>query len=159
MADAATMAGLAFANAFLGVGHALAHAVGARFPVPHGRLTGIFLPHVLRYNAAVPTKFAPAPGYVAYVAPERYARLGALLGLGGADAAERRERFFEHVERVLADVGTPRTVAEAGVDSAAYDALRPELVRLAFADPSLRTNPRMPLLVELEGLLRAGGGR
>ena len=158
MADAATIAGMAFSNAFLGVGHALAHAVGSRFAVPHGRLGGVFLPHVLRYNAALPTKFVPAPGYVAYVAPTRYARLGELLGLGGADAGEQRERFFRRIDRLLTDVGMPRTLAEAGVEAAAFGAALPDLVRLAFADPSLRTNPRMPLLTEIEELLTAGHG-
>ena len=75
MANAATIAGLAFSNAFVGVNHALAHAVGARFHLTHGRANGIFLPHVMRYNAAIPTKFMPAPGYSAYVAPEKYAQL------------------------------------------------------------------------------------
>ena len=63
MANAATIAGLAFSNAFVGVCHALAHAVGARFGIPHGRAIGIFLPHVLRYNAELPSKFMPAPSY------------------------------------------------------------------------------------------------
>ena len=72
MANAATLAGLAFSNAFVGTNHALAHAVGARFALPHGRTNGIFLPHVLRYNAGMPTKFMPAPGYSSYVAPDKY---------------------------------------------------------------------------------------
>jgi Alcohol dehydrogenase, class IV len=62
MANAATIAGLAFSNAFVGLNHALAHAVGARFGIAHGRANAIFLPHVLRYNASLPSKFMPAPG-------------------------------------------------------------------------------------------------
>ena len=83
MANAATIAGLAFSNAFVGVNHALAHAVGARFGIAHGRANAIFLPHVLRYNASLPSKFMPAPGYSAYVAPEKYAQIAWVLGLGG----------------------------------------------------------------------------
>ena len=83
MANAATIAGLAFSNAFLGINHALAHAVGARFGIAHGRANAIFLPHVLRYNASLPTKFMPAPGYSAYVAPEKYAQIAWVIGLGG----------------------------------------------------------------------------
>ena len=78
MANASTIAGLAFSNAFVGVNHALAHSVGAVFGIPHGRANGIFLPHVLRYNAQIPSKFMPAPGYSTYMAPDKYAQRGAL---------------------------------------------------------------------------------
>ena len=101
MANAATIAGLAFANAFVGVNHALAHAVGAQFGLSHGRVNGIFLPHVMRYNASLPTKFMPAPGYGAYVAPEKYATLGWVL-FGGHDPDEQRRRLFTHVDSLLA---------------------------------------------------------
>ncbi len=155
MANAATIAGLAFSNAFVGVNHALAHAVGARFNIAHGRANGLFLPHVMRYNAAVPRKFMPAPGYSAYAAPDKYAQLGWMVGLGGAGAEEQRERFFGRVEALLDDVGIPRSLADAGVEPQAFESAVPELARAAFEDPSLRTNPRMPLLQELEELLRA----
>ena len=154
MANAATLAGLAFSNAFLGVNHALAHAVGAEFHIPHGRANAILLPHVLRYNAALPTKFMPSPGYGSYVAPQKYAQLGYVL-VGGRDEPERRARLFGAVDELLATVGMPRTLKEAGVDEADFEAALPRLVAAAAADPSLRTNPRMPLLVELTGLLRA----
>lgn len=159
MANAATIAGLAFSNAFLGVNHALAHAVGARFGVAHGRANGIFLPHVLRYNAAVPEKFMPAPGYSAYVAPEKYAQIAWVLGLGGHGEAAARERLFARVDELLAAVGIPRSLREHGIDERAWTAALPELGRAAFADPSGRTNPRMPLLTELAALLEAGYGR
>ncbi len=154
MANAATIAGLAFSNAFVGVNHALAHAVGARFGIPHGRANAIFLPHVMRYNAALPTKFMPAPGYSAYVAPEKYAMLGWVI-FGGRTDEERRERLFTHVDDLLTLLGMPRTLREAGVDEQSFRASLPDLARLAFNDPSLRTNPRMPLLVEILELLNA----
>ena len=157
MANAATIAGLAFSNAFVGVNHALAHAVGARFGLSHGRVNGIFLPHVMRYNAALPTKFMPAPGYGAYVAPDKYATLGWVL-FGGRGPDEQRRRLFDRVDELLATVGIPRTLREAGVDAADFEAAIPGLLRLAFEDPSIRTNPRMPLLGELEQLLRAAYG-
>jgi len=158
MANAATIAGLAFSNAFVGVCHALAHAVGARFGIAHGRANAIFLPHVLRYNASLPSKFMPAPGYRTYVAPERYAQISHVIGLGGHGEAERRERLFTRVDELLRAVDEPRTLAEAGVPRADFDAALPELVRAAFADPSIRTNPRIPLVSELSGLLRAAAG-
>lgn len=155
MANAATIAGLAFSNAFVGVCHALAHAVGVRFAIPHGRANGIFLPHVLRYNAAIPSKFMPAPGYTHYVAPEKYAQVGWIYGVGGHGEAERRRRFFARVDGLLDEVGMPRSLAEAGVSREAFDAALPDLVLAAFNDPSMRTNPRIPLVAELEALLRA----
>lgn len=153
MANAATIAGLAFSNAFLGVNHALAHAVGGRFHIAHGRANGIFLPHVLRYNAAIPSKFMPAPGYGSYVAPEKYATLGYVL-FGGRTDEERRARLFRAVEELLATLGMPRTLKEAGVSEDEFDRALPDLVRAAAADPALRTNPRMPLLTELGALLQ-----
>ena len=158
MANAATIAGLAFSNAFVGVCHALAHAVGGRFGVPHGRANGIFLPHVLRYNASLPSKFMPAPGYTAYVAPDKYAQIAYVFGLGGRGAEERRARLFERVDELLGEVGIPRTLAEAGVPRGEFEEALPELARAAFMDPSLRTNPRIPLVSELVDLLRAGYG-
>jgi acetaldehyde dehydrogenase/alcohol dehydrogenase len=156
MANAATIAGLAFSNAFVGVCHALAHAVGGRFGVPHGRANGIFLPHVLRYNAALPSKFMPAPGYTAYVAPDKYAQIAYVFGLGGRGAEERRARLFERVDELLDEVRIPRSLAEAGVPRDEFEAALPELARAAFMDPSLRTNPRIPMVSELVDLLRAG---
>jgi acetaldehyde dehydrogenase/alcohol dehydrogenase len=159
MANAATPAGLAFSNAFVGVCHALAHATGARFGIPHGRACGIFLPHVLRYNAALPTKFMPAPGATHYVAPEKYAQMAWVIGLGhGDDEAARRELLFARVDALLAEVGIPRSLAELGIARQDFDAALPELTRAAFDDPSLRTNPRIPLIGELTALLRAGFG-
>jgi acetaldehyde dehydrogenase / alcohol dehydrogenase len=155
MANAATIAGLAFSNAFLGVNHALAHSFGARFGVAHGRANGLFLPHVLRYNASLPRKFMPAPGYGAYVAPQKYAQAAWVLGLGGHGEETARERLFASVDDLLAAVGMPRTVADLGIDTDAYRAAIPELVQAAFQDPSGRTNPRMPLLAELAELFAA----
>ncbi len=156
MSNAATIAGLAFSNAFVGVNHALAHAVGARFGIAHGRANGIFLPHVLRYNASLPTKFMPAPGYSAYVAPQKYAQIGWVLGLGGHGEDDRRERLFGRVDGLLEAVEMPRSLSELGISREDFDTALPDLTRAAFEDPSLRTNPRMPLITELAGLLRAG---
>ena len=155
MSNAATIAGLAFSNAFVGVNHALAHAVGPRFGIPHGRANGIFLPHVLRYNASIPSKFMPAPGYSTYVAPDKYAQMGWVLGLGGSDMDERRARLFGRIDELLDAVGMPRSLAEAGVSREEFDAALPDLVKGAFSDPSIRTNPRMPMLEELASLLAA----
>ena len=155
MANAATLAGLAFSNAFVGTNHALAHAVGARFHLPHGRANGIFLPHVLRYNASLPSKFMPAPGYSAYVAPEKYAQLGRVV-FGGRGAEESRRRLFQAVDDLLDRLHMPRTLKEAGVDEAVFVAALPDLAMTSFHDLSNRTNPRMPLLAEITELLERG---
>jgi len=153
MSNAATLAGLAFSNAFVGVNHAMAHAIGARLHLPHGRANAVLLPHVLRYNASIPSKFMPAPGYSNYVAPEKFAQIGYVV-FGGHVDAEARERLFDAVDKLIAEVGLPRTLRDAGVDEAAFLAALPDLVADAFVDMSARTNPRMPLVTELEDLLR-----
>ncbi|OBF55454.1 bifunctional acetaldehyde-CoA/alcohol dehydrogenase [Mycobacterium sp. 852002-53434_SCH5985345] len=153
MSNAATLAGLAFSNAFVGTNHALAHAVGARFEIPHGRANGIFLPHVLRYNASLPSKFMPAPGYSAYVAPDKYAQLGQLI-FGGHEPDESRGRLFHGVDDLLNRLNMPRSVRECGVDEKQYLEALPALAMTAFEDLSNRTNPRMPLVSEISTLLR-----
>jgi acetaldehyde dehydrogenase / alcohol dehydrogenase len=158
MANAATIAGLAFSNAFVGLNHALAHAVGGRFGIAHGRANAIFLPHVLRYNSSLPSKFMPAAGYSAYVAPEKYAQIAWILGIAGKSETSRRERLFARVDELLAEVGEPRSLAAIGIGREEFDAAIPDLAKAAFSDPSIRTNPRIPLVVEIVGLLQAGYG-
>ncbi len=156
MANAATIAGLAFSNAFVGLNHALAHAVGAQFGIAHGRANAIFLPHVLRYNASLPSKFMPAPGYAAYIAPEKYAQCAWILGIGGRSEESRRERLFARVDELLVEVEEPHSLAQAGVPREAFEAALPDLAKAAFSDPSIRTNPRIPMLREIVALLEAG---
>jgi len=153
MADASTLAGLAFSNAFLGINHAMAHAIGVKFHIAHGRANAILLPHVLRYNASLPSKFMPAPGYSSYVAPQKYAQIGRII-FGGHDEEEQRNRLFDAVEGLIDELGMPRSMKDAGVTEEDFLAALPELVDIAFQDVCLRTNPRMPLLEELEQLLR-----
>ena len=157
MANAATIAGLAFSNAFLGVNHALAHSFGARFGVAHGRANALFLPHVLRYNAALPRKFMPAPGYGAYVAPQKYAQAAWVLGLGGHDEAVARERLFGRVDELLAAVGMPRTVAELGIDPDAYRAAIPDLVDASVPGPERTHQPADADARRARGPARRGG--
>jgi acetaldehyde dehydrogenase/alcohol dehydrogenase len=112
--------------------------------------------HVLRYNASLPRKFMPAPAYTTYVAPDKYAQMAWVHGLGGRSAEDRRERLFGQVDELLATVGMPASLSELGIARADFDAALPELADAAFADPSLRTNPRMPLLSGVLALLEAG---
>ncbi|MCW2927108.1 MAG: adhE [Thermoleophilia bacterium] len=154
--NASTMAGLAFSNAFVGVGHALAHALGSTFQVSHGTACGVFLPHVIRYNGApVPAKNMPSPTQTRWVAPDQYAQAARALGLGSSreQPEEGLERFEEAVLGLLDSVEQPRSIAALGIDEAAFREQRSRLAQLAFEDPSIRTNPRAPMIAELEALL------
>lgn len=155
MSNAATLAGLAFSNAFVGTNHALAHAVGAKFGIAHGRANAIFLPHVLRYNSGLPSKFMPAPGYSAYIAPDKYAQIGQLI-FGGHEPEDSRARLFRGVEDLLRRVEMPRSLRDMGVAEEEFLAALPGLAMTAFEDLSNRTNPRMPLVTEITELLRLG---
>jgi acetaldehyde dehydrogenase/alcohol dehydrogenase len=153
MHNAACIAGMAFSNASVGVNHALAHAFGARFGVAHGRANALMLPHVLAFNAAVPAKFMPSPYTQGYVAHHKYATVADLLGLGGDSVDEKVKNLIAATEKLLDQLGFPKSIAELGISKAEFERAVPELAEIAFADPSWRSNPRMPLLSELKELL------
>ena len=155
MHNAACIAAIAFSNASVGVNHALAHSFGARFGVPHGRANALMLPHVIAYNASVPTKFMPSPNQRAYVAHKKYATMADLLGLGGHTIEEKVQNLIGATERLLDQLGVPRSIAELGITKEDFEAALPELVERAFDDPSWRSNPRMPLMKELAELFKA----
>ena len=154
MHNAACIAALAFSNASVGVNHALAHAFGARFGVAHGRANALMLPHVIAYNAAVPTKFMPSPHQKAYTAHKKYAMIADLLGLGGNTVEDKVKNLVAATERLLDQLEIPRSIAALGISKEEFEQAVPDLVKLAFEDPSWRpTNPRMPLMSELADLL------
>jgi acetaldehyde dehydrogenase / alcohol dehydrogenase len=149
MHNAACIAAMAFSNASVGVNHALAHAFGARFHVAHGKANALMLPHVMAYNAAVPTKFMPSPYTKGYVAHKKYATVADLLGLGGQTVQEKVEKLIAATEQLLDQLGFPRSIAELGIPRDEFERALPEMVKAAFDDPSWRSNPRMPLMQEL----------
>jgi len=149
MHNAACIAAMAFSNASVGVNHALAHAFGARFHVAHGKANALMLPHVMAYNAAVPTKFMPSPYTKGYVAHKKYATVADLLGLGGQTVQEKVEKLIAATEQLLDQLGFPRSIAELGIPRDEFERAIPEMVKAAFDDPSWRSNPRMPLMQEL----------
>ena len=149
MHNAACIAAMAFANASVGVNHALAHAFGARFHVAHGRANALMLPHVIAYNASVPTKFMPSPNQRAYVADKKYAMTADLLGLGGHTVDEKVKNLVAAIEQLLDQLAFPRSIAALGISKEEFERAMPDLVKNAFDDPSGRSNPRMPLMSEL----------
>lgn len=155
MHNASCIAGIAFSNASVGVNHALAHAFGARFHISHGRANAIFIPHVIAYNAGVPTKFMPSPNTRAYCAHKKYALAADQLGLAGDTVADKVANLIVFVEGLLDQLDIPRSIAELGVDEDDFRDAMPELIKAAFDDPSWKSNPRMPLVTELEGLFWA----
>ena len=156
MHNAACLAALAFSNASVGVNHALAHAFGARFGVAHGRANALMLPHVIRYNASVPTKFMPSPHVKGYSAHKKYAMIADLLGLGGGTTEEKVNNLVAAIERLLDRLDFPRSIAALGISKEDFEQAVPDLVKIAFEDPSWRpTNPRMPLLNEMADLFWA----
>jgi len=152
MHNAACIAAMAFSNTSVGVNHALAHAFGARFGVAHGRANALMLPHVIAYNASVPTKFLPSPYQKGYLAHKKYATIADLLDLGGHTVEEKVKNLVVSTEELLDQLGFPRSIADLGISREDFEREMPVLTKLAFDDPSWRSNPRMPLMRELEEL-------
>ena len=155
MHNAACIAAMAFSNAGVGVNHALAHAFGARFGVAHGRANALMLPHVIAYNASVPSKFRPSPNQRAYVAHKKYATIAELLGLGGHTIDEKVKSLVATIEQLLNRLAMPRSIAALGITQEGFEQPLPDWVKVAFDDPSWLSNPRMPLMSELEELFRS----
>jgi acetaldehyde dehydrogenase/alcohol dehydrogenase len=110
------------------------------------------LPHVMAYNASVPAKFLPSPYTQGYIAPKKYAAVADLLGLGGHTTEEKVKNLIAAIERLLDQLGFPRSIADLGISKDEFEKAIPDLTRLAFDDPSWRSNPRMPLMSELTEL-------
>ncbi|MET9887304.1 bifunctional acetaldehyde-CoA/alcohol dehydrogenase [Streptomyces sp. NPDC006430] len=154
MHNASTVAGMAFANAFLGLVHAMAHTLGNTFHVTHGRTNALLLPHVIRHNGTVSHKATPWPKAEVYRAPERFQEIAKLLGLPAATPAEGVESYARAVEELRAKCGIPASFAEEGVDEQAFIEALPTQAMNAYADQCAPANPRMPMIDEMQQLMR-----
>ncbi|MEV7727857.1 bifunctional acetaldehyde-CoA/alcohol dehydrogenase [Streptomyces sp. NPDC087917] len=154
MHNASTVAGMAFANAFLGLVHAMAHTLGNTFKVAHGRTNAILLPHVIRHNGTVSHKATPWPKAEVYRAPERFQEIARMLGLPAATAAEGVESYAKAVEELRTKCGIPASFAEEGVDEAAFVEALPTQAMNAYADQCAPANPRMPMIDDMRQLMR-----
>ncbi len=151
MAHAACMAGMAFANAFLGVCHSMAHKLGAFYHLPHGVANALMISYVLRFNASqTPTKMGTFPQYDHPHTLERYAEVADYLKLGGSTNEEKLERLIETVEDLKKKIGIKSSIRDYGVEEADFLARLDEMTEQAFDDQCTGANPRYPLMSEIK---------
>ena len=164
VANAATMAGIAFANAFLGVCHSMAHKLGSYWHLPHGMANSLLLVEVIRFNAAkAPKKMGTFPQYAYPDALARYARIARTIGCQGDSDEALKEALIERIERLQRTLGMPKTIKEAIGDKGTESAFLASLEQMsidAFDDQCTGANPRYPLVSEIKEMyLRAYYGK
>ena len=151
MANAATMAGMAFANAFLGVCHSMAHKLGAFHHLPHGVANALMIDEVLRFNAAeAPAKMGTFSQYDHPHTLRRYAEVAEALGLGGKTDEDKLNNLIKVIDELKAKVGIKKTIKEYGIDETDFLARLDDMVEQAFDDQCTGANPRYPLMSEIK---------
>jgi acetaldehyde dehydrogenase/alcohol dehydrogenase len=151
--NAATMAGMAFANAFLGLCHSMAHKLGAEYHIPHGLANALLMEHVIRFNATeAPRKQAAFPQYGYPNATFRYARMAHVLGLGQGTDIEMTERLIQAFRDMCTTLEIPHSIKDAGVDEKKFFENLDRLSEKAFDDQCTGANPRYPLISEIKQL-------
>lgn len=153
MHNASTMAGMAFANAFLGICHSMAHKIGGKFHTIHGRTNAILLPHVIRYNGTRPTKVATWPKYTNYVADQRFQEIARMLGLPASTPEEGVESYAKAVYDLAVRCGVKMSLREQGIDEQEFLASRRELALNAFEDQCTPANPRLAMVEDMEEIM------
>lgn len=154
MHNASCIAGMAFTNAFLGLNHSMAHILGGKFHIPHGRANAILMPYLIEYNAKKPTKFQAFPQYEYPHADRRYAEIARFLGLPAQTDAEGVTSLIRAVRDLLQKVNIPLTLREAGISRELFEEELQEMADIAFNDQCTGTNPRMPLVAEIIEIYR-----
>ena len=153
MANAATMAGMAFANAFLGVCHSMAHKLGAYHHIPHGIANALMIDLVLRFNAAeVPAKMGTFPQYDHPHTLRRYAEVAEALGFGGSNDQESLDNLIREIDVLKEKIGIKKTIREYGVDEQYFLEKLDEMSEQAFDDQCTGANPRLPLISEIKDM-------
>lgn len=153
MHNASTMAGMAFANAFLGISHSMAHKIGAQFHTVHGRTNAILLPYVIRYNGTRPAKTATWPKYNYYRADEKYQDIAKLLGLPASTPEEGVESYAKAVYDLGCRLGIKMNFRDQGIDEEEWKAHTRELAYLAYEDQCSPANPRLPMVEHMEEIM------
>lgn len=154
MHDAATIAGMAYSNAFLGLEHSIAHTVGSTFDIPSGVSDAIALPQVIRFNAKRPEKLAMWPHYSVYRAESDYAEIARAIGLTGSSDAELIEKLVQKIIDLAESVGIKMAFKDYGVDKAEFDKKVDQLAVEAYGDQNTVTNPSAPLISQISQLMR-----
>ena len=153
MHNASTMAGMAFANAFLGMNHSLAHKIGGHFHTPHGRTNAILMPHVIRYNGTRPEKTATWPKYNYYKADVKYQDIARMLGLPCATPEEGVCSYAQACYDLAVRCGIKMSFKEQGLDEKAWMDARRDVALLAFEDQCSPANPRLPMVEDMQVIL------
>lgn len=153
MHNASTMAGMAFANAFLGICHSVAHKIGGEYGIPHGRTNAILLPHIIRYNAKDPSKHAMFPKYDYFRADTDYADIAKFLGLKGKNTAELVDSLAKAVYDLGVSVGIDMNLKAQGVTQEILDSTVDHMAELAYEDQCTTANPKEPLISELKQII------
>ena len=153
MHNASCMAGMAFTNAFLGLNHSIAHKIGGEYHVPHGRANAVLLPHVIKYNASIPSKFVSFPKYKKFIADEKYAEIAAFLGLPAKTTEEGVQSLINAVIDLMKEVNEPLSFSECGIDEETYMRNIPDIANKAFEDQCTTANPKLPLVKEIEQIM------
>lgn len=154
MHNAATIAGMAFANAFLGITHSLAHKMGGEFHSIHGQTCAILLPHVIRYNGTQPTKLSVWPKYESYCADEKYFKICRILELPCASKEQAGSVLADAVLALGKDIGIDMNFSSLVPDEALYDSKLEELAYLAYEDQCTPANPREPLVEDMIQIMK-----
>lgn len=153
MHNASAMAGMAFANAFLGISHSIAHKIGGEYGIPHGRTNAILLPHIIRYNAKDPQKHAMFPKYDYFRADTDYADIAKFLGLKGETTEELVEALATAVSDLGKKVGIDMNLKAQGVTQEVLDSTIDRMAELAYEDQCTTANPKEPLISELKQII------
>ena len=153
MHNASTMAGMAFANAFLGISHSIAHKIGGEYGIPHGRTNAILLPHVIRYNAKDPQKHTLFPKYDFFRADTDYADIAKFLGLKGNTTEELVDALANAVYDLGCSIGIDMNLKSQGVTEKLLHSTIDRMAELAFEDQCTTANPKEPLISELKGII------
>jgi len=153
MHNASCLAGMAFANAFLGVNHSLAHKIGAEYHIPHGRANAILLPHVIRYNGTKPEKPGVWPKYKYYCADERYLEIAQSIGLKANTPAEGVEVLAKAVRDLTDKVGIQMSFKAQGIEEKTFVDNLEKIAMLAYEDQCSPANPRVPMIDEMKEIL------
>lgn len=153
MHNASTIAGMAFSNAFLGINHSIAHKIGAEFHVPHGRANAILLPHVIKYNSIMPSKFVSFPKYEYFIADKKYADLAKRLGLPAKTTEEGVKSLINAIKELMTKIDMHTSFKYEIADESIYMSKVDELAEKAFEDQCTTANPKLPLIPELKQIL------